>query len=197
MARLTGRRILVTGGASGIGRATAALFAREGATVAVLDRAADAAALVAGEIGGHGVAVDVADPASVDAAVDAAAAALGGLDGVVNAAGILSSSGIAETAPDVFARTLAVNLTGTFLVGTRGAAVPSGRAGGDDRQYRIGRWAAADRSRQHRLCRVEGWCDRNEQGDGVGTGAGNPRERGLPRPGGDRDDRRLPAQRGG
>jgi NAD(P)-dependent dehydrogenase (short-subunit alcohol dehydrogenase family) len=116
MARLTGRRILVTGGASGIGRATAALFAREGATVAVLDRAADAAALVAREIGGHGITVDVADPTSVDAAVNAAAAVLGGLDGVVNAAGILSSSGIADTAPDVFARTLAVNLTGTFLV---------------------------------------------------------------------------------
>jgi NAD(P)-dependent dehydrogenase (short-subunit alcohol dehydrogenase family) len=116
MSRLAGRRILVTGGASGIGRATAALFAAEGAAVAVLDRAADAAAAVAREIGGHGVTADVADPASVDAAVDAAAAALGGLDGVVNAAGILSSSGIAETAPDVFARTLAVNLTGTFLV---------------------------------------------------------------------------------
>ncbi|MGA3400290.1 MAG: SDR family NAD(P)-dependent oxidoreductase [Acetobacteraceae bacterium] len=116
MARLAGRRILVTGGASGIGRATAVLFASEGAAVAVLDRAADAAALVAREIGGHAVAVDVADPASVEAAVGGAASALGGLDGVVTAAGILSSSGIADTAPEAFARTLAVNLTGTFLV---------------------------------------------------------------------------------
>jgi NAD(P)-dependent dehydrogenase (short-subunit alcohol dehydrogenase family) len=116
MARLAGRRILVTGGASGIGRATAMLFAAEGAAVAVLDRAADAAAVVAREIGGHAVAVDVADAASVDAAVGQAASALGGVDGVVNAAGILSSPGIADTTPDAFARTLAVNLTGTFLV---------------------------------------------------------------------------------
>jgi NAD(P)-dependent dehydrogenase (short-subunit alcohol dehydrogenase family) len=116
MARLAGRRILVTGGASGIGRATAVLFAAEGAAVAVLDRAADAVALVAREIGGHAVAGNVADPASIDAAIGDAASALGGLDGVVNAAGILSSSGIADTAPEAFARTLAVNLTGTFVV---------------------------------------------------------------------------------
>ena len=116
MPRLAGRRILVTGGASGIGRATAALFAREGAAVAVLDRAAEAARAVALEIGGTGVPIDVADPASVDAAVAQAASALGGVDGVVNAAGILSSPGIADTTPEQFAHTLAVNLTGTFLV---------------------------------------------------------------------------------
>jgi len=116
MARLAGRRILVTGGASGIGRATAMTFAREGAAVAVLDRDADAAARVARDAGGHAVAADVGDAAAVDAAVQAAAAALGGLDGVVNAAGILSNPGIAGTSPEAFARTLAVNLTGTFLV---------------------------------------------------------------------------------
>ena len=65
MARLTGRKILVTGGASGIGRATAALFAKEGAAVAVLDRSADAAREVAARIGGHAFPVDVADPGSV------------------------------------------------------------------------------------------------------------------------------------
>ena len=116
MARLNGRHVLVTGGASGIGRATAALFAKEGASVAVLDRSAEAAVQVAREIGGHALAVEVADPASVQAAVSAAAASLGGLDGVVNAAGILCSTGVADTSPEDFARTLAVNLTGTFLV---------------------------------------------------------------------------------
>lgn len=116
MPRLAGRRIIVVGGASGIGRATAAMFAREGAAVAVLDRSADAAAQVARDIGGRAMTVDVADPALVDAAVGDAASSLGGIDGVVNAAGILSSGGIADTTPEEFSRALAVNLTGTFLV---------------------------------------------------------------------------------
>lgn len=109
MARLAGRKILITGGASGIGRATALLFRQEGADVAVLDRAA-------GDQDGIFVPVDVADPASVQQAVRAAESALGGLDGVVNAAGIFSAAGLADTSADLFSRTLAVNLMGTFLV---------------------------------------------------------------------------------
>jgi NAD(P)-dependent dehydrogenase (short-subunit alcohol dehydrogenase family) len=116
MARLAGRKIIITGGASGIGRATARLFRQEGAQVAVLDRSDNAAKAVADEIGAIAVTCDVADPASVTAAVAKAAEAMGGLDGVVNAAGILSEAGIADTTAEVFARTLAVNLTGTFLV---------------------------------------------------------------------------------
>lgn len=128
MGRLSGRRIIVTGGASGIGRATARLFRQEGAAVAVLDRSDNAAKAVADEIGAVAFACDVSDPASVSAAVAKAAEAMGGLDGLVNAAGILSETGIADTSPDVFARTLAVNLTGTFLVIQ--AAVPFMRAAG-------------------------------------------------------------------
>jgi NAD(P)-dependent dehydrogenase (short-subunit alcohol dehydrogenase family) len=116
MARLSGRKILVTGGASGIGRTTAALFVQEGAAVAVLDRPTGAGGAQGGVPGGNLVEVDVADPDSVRKAVDAAAAALGGLDGVVNAAGIFSPAGLADTTPPLFAQTLAVNLTGTFLV---------------------------------------------------------------------------------
>lgn len=116
MARLDGRRIIVTGGASGIGRATCALFAAEGARVAVFDRSVDAAQAVAGPIGGIAVAVDVADAAQVAAAVAKAAVALGGVDGLVNAAGIFSAAGLADTTPALFAQTLAVNLTGTFLM---------------------------------------------------------------------------------
>jgi len=116
MPRLAGRKIIITGAASGIGRATARLFRAEGAQVAVLDRSDNAAKAVAEEIGAIAVTCDVSDPASVAAAVDQAAAAMGGLDGVVNAAGILSETGIADTSADVFNRTLAVNLTGTFLV---------------------------------------------------------------------------------
>jgi NAD(P)-dependent dehydrogenase (short-subunit alcohol dehydrogenase family) len=116
MARLNGRKILITGGASGIGRATAVLCAREGAAVAVLDRSAEAAEAVAAGIGGSAFVVDVADPGSVETAVERAAAAMGGLDGVVNAAGIFSSEGLTDTSPDLFNRILTVNVTGTFLV---------------------------------------------------------------------------------
>jgi NAD(P)-dependent dehydrogenase (short-subunit alcohol dehydrogenase family) len=116
MARLAGRKIIITGGASGIGRATARLFRQEGAAVAILDRSDNAAKAVADEIGAVAIACDVADPASVSAAVNSAAEAMGGLDGVINAAGILAETGIADTTAEVFSRTLAVNLTGTFLM---------------------------------------------------------------------------------
>jgi NAD(P)-dependent dehydrogenase (short-subunit alcohol dehydrogenase family) len=116
MARLTGRKILITGGASGIGRATAVLCAREGASVAVLDRSADAARDVAAGINGFAFAADVADPASVAAAVQQAAAAMHGIDGVVNAAGVFSSEGLTDTSPELFNRILTINVTGTFLV---------------------------------------------------------------------------------
>ncbi len=116
MARLAGRKIIITGGASGIGRATARLFRQEGAAVAILDRSDNAAKAVADEIGAVAIACDVSDPASVSAAVNKAAEAMGGLDGVINAAGMLAATGIADTTAEVFSRTLAVNLTGTFLV---------------------------------------------------------------------------------
>jgi NAD(P)-dependent dehydrogenase (short-subunit alcohol dehydrogenase family) len=82
MPRLENRKILVTGGASGIGRATCELFAREGAAVAVIDR--DAARFGTA----RAIAADVSDPASVARAVRQAAQVLGGLDGLVNASGV-------------------------------------------------------------------------------------------------------------
>jgi NAD(P)-dependent dehydrogenase (short-subunit alcohol dehydrogenase family) len=109
MARLDGRRILVTGGASGIGRATCELFVREGAAVAVLDRH------TAHVPGMHTITGDVSDAASVSRAVQEAAQALGGLDGLVNAAGVFFNKGLMETTTDVWNATIAVNLTGTFL----------------------------------------------------------------------------------
>src|SRR4051812_48206023 len=82
MSEFTGLSAIVTGGASGIGLATATLLAERGAQVACLDLTPDVAAPL------RGIRADVTDDASVRAAVDAAADAFGGLDIVVNNAGI-------------------------------------------------------------------------------------------------------------
>ncbi|MGO2658257.1 GolD/DthD family dehydrogenase [Mycetocola reblochoni] len=116
--RLDGRAALVTGGASGIGRAIAGALADRGARVAILDVKAEAADAAAAELGeGHvGVAVDVTDPASVETAIARVVAALGGLDIAVNSAGIVALGPAEQLGLADFQRTLAVNLTGTFLV---------------------------------------------------------------------------------
>jgi NAD(P)-dependent dehydrogenase (short-subunit alcohol dehydrogenase family) len=112
MGALDGLRALVTGGASGIGAAIAALFAAEGAAVAVLDREAPPA-LADGVVA---VQADVTDDAAVRAAVDTAVTALGGLDVLVNNAGI-GAQGTVETATDdEWARVLDVNVVGTARV---------------------------------------------------------------------------------
>lgn len=115
--KLVGRRILVTGAASGIGQAIAELFAGHGASLALLDRqwpAPDEAS--------RRFDCDVSDRAMVDRVVAVAAATLGGLDGLVNAAGMLDIAPFAELSPDSWDRMLAVNLTGPFNVAK--AALP-------------------------------------------------------------------------
>ena len=84
---LSRRIVAVTGGASGIGRATAEAFAREGAEVAILDRDREGAEGAADAIGARAFACDVTDPASVEAAFDAVAESFGGLDILVSNAG--------------------------------------------------------------------------------------------------------------
>lgn len=88
--------VAVTGGGSGIGKATAAAFARAGAEVAVLDRDKDAARIVADEIGGLAVQCDVTKPASVDRAFAAIIRAYGGLDILVSNAGAAWQGRIGE-----------------------------------------------------------------------------------------------------
>src|SRR5207249_8166528 len=88
-AALAGRRALVTGGAGGIGMASARLLMAEGAKVVLLDRDADALRDRAAAIPAETVVADVTDPESVERAVSAAAGELGGpVDALVNAAGI-------------------------------------------------------------------------------------------------------------
>jgi NAD(P)-dependent dehydrogenase (short-subunit alcohol dehydrogenase family) len=114
--------VVVTGAGSGIGRATALRAARDGAAVAVLDRAADHAEETVAAIesaGGRAVActVDVADDAAVADAVVTASAALGRVTGVVTAAGIFHGPDLQpahEVPIETFQHVLEVNLGGTF-----------------------------------------------------------------------------------
>ena len=114
--RLAGRRILITGGASGIGRATAELFVQEGARVALLDRPGTEVRLIAEQLGAYVIEADVTDAGAVRSSVASAADALSGMDGVVNAAGIAGGQKLSETDAVQWARILEVNLTGPMLV---------------------------------------------------------------------------------
>lgn len=117
MRRLEGQRSVVTGGGAGIGRAIARRFAEEGARVLVADVDASAAERVAAEIGGEALArgADVTRSEEVRALVEHAVEELGGLDVMVNNAGV----GVAATAPQTeeaeWDRLMEVNLKGTFL----------------------------------------------------------------------------------
>ncbi len=117
MGRLEGKVSVITGAASGIGRASARRFAAEGAKVVVADLADEAGAAVAEEIGGHFVHADVTDPASVEALYDEAIGRFGGLDVCFNNAGISppDDDSILETGLDVWRRVQEVNLTSVYL----------------------------------------------------------------------------------
>jgi NAD(P)-dependent dehydrogenase (short-subunit alcohol dehydrogenase family) len=115
--RLAGRKVLVTGAASGIGRAVSRLFRQEGAAVAMLDRDEPGLKTAAAKLEGNVPLVcDVSDEHQVRAAVARAADALGGLDGVVNSAGIDLVRPFEEMTADEWSRVLTVDLTGTVLV---------------------------------------------------------------------------------
>ena len=113
---LTDRVALVVGGAGGIGAAIGAAFCAEGATVVLADRDAETARRAAAEISAAGgVALDVAVQASVDAAVAEVLSAHGRIDVLVNSAGILTESPLAEMSLEQWQETIDVDLTGTFL----------------------------------------------------------------------------------
>src|SRR5262249_24331711 len=125
---------VVTGGGSGIGRAAAIRFAGEGASVLVADIDGGHAGAVAGEISAGGgraaaMAVDVSDPAQVEAMAARAAGEFGGIDILMTAAGVLSFGSATETDPAAWNRVIGINLTGTFLA-ARGVLRAMAQRGG-------------------------------------------------------------------
>ncbi|HMK99713.1 MAG TPA: SDR family NAD(P)-dependent oxidoreductase [Acidimicrobiales bacterium] len=128
MGELDGARALVTGGGSGIGRATCRRMVAEGATVAVLDVEKDRAEEVAAEVGGLPLSVDVTDTEALKDAVDQATTRLGGLSLVFANAGWSTMAGIAEWDPAEWDRIVRINLGGVWA--TMRAAAPHLLAGG-------------------------------------------------------------------
>ena len=136
---LATRIALVTGGGSGIGRAVAHRLAAEGACVIVADRDAEAAATVAKELGGTDVAVavtvDVTDEDQVAGAVRAAALAFGGVDLVVNNAGLSISKPLLETTVEDWNVQHDVMARGSFLVSREAARLMAQQGLGGDIVY--------------------------------------------------------------
>ena len=147
MTDLSGTRVLVTGGTSGLGRAMAEALLAAGATVAITSRERERAEAVAAEMGEgvHALGMDVRDPAAVERGVAAVYAELGGLDVLVNNAGIgmrtvnprflTDPQPFWEVSPDGFRDVLETKATGSFLVAR--AVVPRMLAAGRGRVVMI------------------------------------------------------------
>ena len=127
-ARLAGRKALVVGAARGIGAAIAERFAEEGATVMIADTEAAAGQATAERLGGKFVVTDISDAQSAERAVTATLDAFGGLDILVQNAGIYPWTLIENITPEEWDKVLGVNLRGTFLA-ARAALAPMRKAG--------------------------------------------------------------------
>lgn len=116
MQRLVGRKVVVTGAASGIGLATAILCKQEGADVFLIDRNGAAFRDVSGFAESHQAVADIAREDQVLAAIEAAGKVMGGIDGLVHCAGIGALAGLEDTTLEMWNEIMSVNLTGAFLV---------------------------------------------------------------------------------
>ena len=113
--KLQGKAALVTGAASGIGKAIATAFAREGARVCIADVSTDAARKTAAELGGIAVQMDVTNEEQVDRGVEEMASKLGGVDVLVSNAGVQHISALVDLKLADWKRMLAIHLDGAFL----------------------------------------------------------------------------------
>lgn len=131
--RLKDKVCLVTGGGSGIGRATCELFAREGARLAIADRDEASARATAEVCGGEthlALRADVAKAADSKAMIDAAVARFGRLDVLVNNAGYGILGTVVETSEEDWNALMAVNVTGVFLACHNAIPIMAGQGGG-------------------------------------------------------------------
>jgi meso-butanediol dehydrogenase / (S,S)-butanediol dehydrogenase / diacetyl reductase len=132
MRGLKDKRVLITGGASGIGAATAARFLEEGSRVCVLDRDEKACERIRHELPGLGEAIiaDVTDLMQVEAAFAEAIRLMDGVDVLINNAGISIRHKFLEITPEEWEKVIAVNLTGMFYVAQTAARHMWSRGGG-------------------------------------------------------------------
>jgi NAD(P)-dependent dehydrogenase (short-subunit alcohol dehydrogenase family) len=135
MGSLTGKRALITGGASGIGRATALLFAREGAAVSVVDvdeAGGQAVAQMIVDEGGQAISVrcDVTQAEDCQRAVQQTVDELGGLDILFNNAGIIRRATVIDMTEEEWDRVLAVNVKSIFLLSKYAIPVMTQAGGG-------------------------------------------------------------------
>ncbi len=114
--RFSGRRIYLTGAASGIGLETARLLSRQGAKLALVDINGPALQAIATETNNLALQLDLADGAAVARSVDDAANALGGLDGIINCAGIALSARLEALEFADWARIMEINLTAPYRI---------------------------------------------------------------------------------
>ncbi|MEP7456359.1 SDR family NAD(P)-dependent oxidoreductase [Phyllobacterium sp. SB3] len=118
--RFSGKTVIVTGGASGIGRAAVLLLASEGANVGILDRSVTGASDTVAEVEAAGgkamaVAVDITVSADVDAAFQSVVNAFGALHSMINCAGIVGGATAADTDDALWQRNISINLDGAFF----------------------------------------------------------------------------------
>lgn len=132
MRGLEGKRVLITGGASGIGAATAKRFLEEGSAVVVLDRDSKGREKIRGELPelAGTVDADVSDLKQVEAALDNAVLLMGGVDVLINNAGISIRHNFLDIKAEEWDRVIAVNLTGVFYMAQAAARHMWERGGG-------------------------------------------------------------------
>ena len=137
----TGQVVVVTGGAGGIGAATAKAFAKEGAAVAVLDRAGEAATAVANELQGLGVACDLNDRHAVRAAFGKVVETFGGVDIVVSNAGAAWQGTIGAVADDVLRQSFELNFFAHQAVAQEAVAIMLKQATGGALLFNVSKQA--------------------------------------------------------
>jgi NAD(P)-dependent dehydrogenase (short-subunit alcohol dehydrogenase family) len=113
---LVGRCIVISGAASGIGKATAKLFMEEGAKVILLDRNGAGAKATLGAGDGVTYEVDISDCNAVENIIEKAAETCGGIDGLINAAGIMLTGPTLDLTVEIWRRVIDVNLSGSFFL---------------------------------------------------------------------------------